>query len=209
MARGAKKTLHASEQARADVAAERVAWRAEVCAGIDPARLVFLDESGVDTTMTPAHGRAPRGQRALGRVPGGHWKRLTILGAIALDGLGAAMTVAAATTTEVLLAFVEQVLPPAPRTRPGCLVMMDNLSPHKAACVRKAFEAAGVPCRYLPPYSPDLNPIEPARAVVKDCLRRAEARSLDQLDAVMPQAINQVTHSNAQAWFRLKGYRSN
>ena len=170
---------------------------------------MFLDESGVDTTMTPAHGRALRGQRALGRVPGGHWKRLTILGAIALDGLVAAMTVAAATTTKVFLAFIEQVLLPALRTRPDSLVMMDNLSPHKAACVRKAFEAAGVAYRYLPPYSPDLNPIEPAWAVVKDYLRRAEARSLDQLDAVVPQALNQITSSNAQGWFRLKGYRSN
>lgn len=159
--------------------------------------------------MTPAHGRAPRGQRALGHVPGGHWKRLTLLGAIALDGLVAAMTVAAATTTKVFLAFIEQVLLPALRARPDCLVVMDNLSPHKAACVRKAFEAAGVSYRYLPPYSPDLNPIEPAWAVVKDYLRRAEARSLDQLDAVMPQALNQVTPSNAQGWFRLKGYRSN
>jgi len=186
-----------------------VAWRAEVCAEIDPTRLVFLDESGVDTTMTPAYARAPRGQRALGRVPGGHWKRLTILGALALDGLVAAMTVAAATTTEVFRIFVEQVLLPALQTRRDCLVMMDNLSPHKAACVRNAFEAAGVAYRYLPPYSPDLNPIEPAWAVVKDHLRRAEARSLDELDAAMPQALNQITSSNAQGWFRLKGYRSN
>ena len=127
---GVKKTLHASEQERADIAAAREAWRADVCAGIDPARLVFLDESGVDTTMTPSYARAPRGQRALGRVPGGHWKRLTILGALALDGVVAAMTVAAATTTAVFRIFVEQVLLPALQTRRDCLVMMDNLSPH-------------------------------------------------------------------------------
>ena len=137
-----EKTLYASEQERADVVAARIAWRAEVCAG-------------VDTTMTPTHARAPRGQRAVGRVPGGHWKRLTLLGALAADGLVAAMTVAAATTTQVFLAFVEQVLLPALRARSGCLVVMDNLAPHKAACVRAAFEAARIGYRYLPPYSPD------------------------------------------------------
>jgi hypothetical protein len=101
---------------------------------VAPDRLVFLDESGVDTAMTPTHGRAPQGQRAVGRVPGG-WKRLTILGALCADGIACAMTVAAATTTQVFLAFVDQVLLPALRARPGCVVVMDNLAPHKAACV--------------------------------------------------------------------------
>ena len=201
--------MHASEQTRPDVAAARDAWRAQVCAEIDPARLVFLDESGVDTTMTPTYARAPEGQRALGRAPGGHWKRLTILGAMALSGLVAVMTVAAATTTDVFLAFVQQVLLPALQTRPDSIVAMDNLAPHKAACVRQAFEAAGVAYRYLPPYSPDLNPIEPAWAQIKGDLRKAEARSLAQLDAAMPHALEQITPSNAQGWFRMKGYRSN
>jgi transposase len=119
------------------------------------------------------------------------------------------MTVAAATTTEVFLAFVQQVLLPALQTRPDSIVAMDNLAPHKAACVRQAFEAAGVAYRYLPPYSPDLNPIEPAWAQIKGDLRKAEARSLAQLDAAMPHALEQVTSSNAQGWFRMKGYRSN
>lgn len=201
--------MHAAEQTRPDVAAARDAWRAEVCAEIDPARLVFLDESGVDTAMTPLYARAPQGQRAVGRAPGGHGKRLTILGAMALNGLVATMTVAAATTTEVFLAFVQQVLLPARQTRPDSIVAMDNLAPHKAACVRQAFEAAGVAYRYLPPYSPDLNPIEPAWAQIKGDLRQAEARSLAQLDAAMPHALEQVTPSNAQGWFRMKGYRSN
>lgn len=194
---------------RPDVAAAREAWRAEVCGGIDPARLVFLDESGVDTSMTPLYARAPKGQRAVGRAPGGHWKRLTILGAIALNGLVATMTVAAATTTEVFLAFVQQVLLPALQNRPDSIVAMDNLRPHKAACVRQAFEAAGVAYRYLPPYSPDLNPIEPAWAQIKGDLRKAEARSLAQLDAAMPHALEQVTPGNAQGWFRMKGYLLN
>ena len=113
--------MHASEQTRPDVAAARDAWRAEVCTEIDPSRLVFLDESGVDTAMTPTYARAPKGQRALGRAPGGHWKRLTILGAMALNGLIATMTVAAATTTDVFLAFVQQVLLPALQTQPDSL----------------------------------------------------------------------------------------
>ena len=201
--------MHAAEQTRPDVAAARDAWRAEVCAEIDPARLVFLDESGVDTAMTPLDALAPTGQRAVGRAPGGHWKRLTLLGAMALTGLVAPMTVAAATTTEVFLAFVQPVLLPALQTRPDSIVAMDNLAPHKAACVRQAFEAAGVAYRYLPPDSPDLNPIEPAWAQIKGDLRQAEARSLAQLDAAMPHALEQVTPSNAQGWFRMKGYRSN
>jgi transposase len=180
-----------------------------VCAGVAPDRLVFLDESGVDTAMTPTHARAPRGRRALGRVPGGHWKRLTILGALCADGIACAMTVAAATTTRVFLAFVERVLLPALRRRRGCVVVMDNLAPHKAACVRAAFEAAGVEYRYLPAYSPDLNPIEPAWAKLKAALRRAEARSLDRLGAELPQALGQITPSDAQGWFRHAGYRSN
>ena len=175
---------------------------------MDPACLVFLDESGVDTAMTPTCARAPRGQRALGRVPGGHWKRLTILGALAADGLVAAMTVAAATTTQVFLAFVRQVLLPALRARPGCLVVMDNLAPHKAACVQEALDAAGIAYRYLPPYSPDLNPIEPAWSKLKAALRRAKARTLDQLDTELPRALDTITARDAQGWFRHAGYRS-
>ena len=174
---------------------------------MDPSRLVFLDESGVDTAMTPTYARAPRGQRAFGHAPGG-WKRLTILGAIAVDGLVAAMTVAAATTAQVFLAFLEQVLLPALRERPGCVIVMDNLASHKAACVRAAFEAASIDYRYLPPYSPDLNPIEPAWAKAKAELRRAEARSLDQLDIELPHALDRITSSDAQGWFRHAGYRS-
>lgn len=148
------------------------------------------------------------GRRAVGRAPGGHWKRLTILGALAADGLVAAMTVAAATTTEVFLAFVQQVLLPALQTRPGCLVVMDNLAPHKAARVREALDTAGVGYRFLPPYSPDLNPIEPAWSKLKAALRRAEARSLDQLDAELPRALATITASDARGWFRHAGYRS-
>src|SRR5690348_746782 len=110
--------------------------------------------------MTRAHARAARGRRAAGVVPWRHWKRLTVLGALALDGIVGAMSVAAATGTRVFLAFVEQVLVPALRDRPDAVVVMYNLAAHKAAAVRHAFDQAGIAYRYLPAYSPDLNPIE-------------------------------------------------
>jgi transposase len=167
---------------------------------------VFLDECGVDTRMTRAYARASRGRRAAGKVPWGRWKRLTVLGALALDGIVGAMSVAAATGTRVFLAFVEQVLVPALRDRPDALVVMDNLAAHKAERVRAALEAAGVAYRYLPAYSPDLNPIEPARAQLKGRLRAEPARSLDALDAALGPALGTITAEDARGWFRLAGY---
>jgi len=120
-----------------------------------------------------------------------------------------AFSLFAAITTAVFLAFVQQVLLPVLQTRTDSIVAMDDLAPHKAGCVRQAFEVAGVAYLYLPPYSPDLNPTEPAWAQIKGDLRKAEARSLAQLDAAMPHALDQITPSNAQGWFRMKGYRSN
>jgi transposase len=174
----------------------------------DPEDLVFLDESGLDTRLTRTHARAPRGRRAIGRLPGGHWRRLTILGAIARDGLVAAMTVAAATSTAVFVAFLEQVLAPALRTRPKAVLVMDNLAPHKAAAARRALDRAGLAHRYLPPYSPDFNPIELAWSKLKERLRQVGARGLDTLDAAMPAALASITPDDACAWFRHCGYRS-
>ena len=203
-----KKTLHASEPERADVAAARAAWQAEVMGQVDPDRLVFLDESGLDTRLTRSHARAPAGQRAVGRVPGGNWRRLTILGAMARDGLVAVMTVAAATSTAVFLAFLESVLIPALRTRPGALLVMDNLAPHKAACARAALDRAGLEHRYLPAYSPDMNPIEPCWSKLKGDLRAAAPRSLDALNNALPGALDAITPDDARAWFHHCGYRS-
>jgi len=166
---------------------------------------VFLDECGVDTRMTRAYGRAPRGRRAAGAVPWGHWKRLTVLGALALDGV-VAMSIAAATGTRVFLAFVEQVLAPALRDRPDTVVVMDNLAAHKAERVRAALEAAGIAYRYLPAYSPDLNPIEPCWSKLKGRLRTEAARSLDKLEAALGPALATITAEDARGWFRLAGY---
>ena len=138
-----EKALKAAERDREDVAEARRAWRAEL-AGVDPARLVFIDETGIDTRMTRAYARAAKGQRAVGKVPWGRWERLTVLGALALDGIVASRGVAAATGTAVFLAFAEEVLIPALRERPDALVVMDNLAAHKSAAVREALDRAGL-----------------------------------------------------------------
>ena len=156
--------------------------------------------------MTRAYARAARGRRALGKVPRGRWGRLTVLGALALDGVVASMSVAAATSAAVFLAFVEQVLAPALRGRPDAIVVMDNLPAHKAARVRAALERAGIEHRYLPAYSPDLNPIEPCWSKLKGCLRTKAARSLDVLDTELGPALATITAEDARGWFRLAGY---
>jgi transposase len=202
-----KKTLRAAEQERADVAEERAAWRAEVAAGrLDPADLIFVDESGIDTRMTRRFARAKRGARARGAVPFGRWRRLTLVGALGLGGLVAVMSVAAPTDLAVFRAFVEQVLAPALRDRPGALIAMDNLAPHKATAVHEALRAAGLEPRLLPRYSPDLNPIEPCWSKVKTLLRARQARSLDELDRELPAVLAAVTPGDARGWFRLCGY---
>jgi transposase len=208
LACGGKKILHAAEQERADIVAARTAWRAEIMGEVDPDRLVFLDESGLDTRLTRAYARVPGGQRALGRVPGGHWRRLTILGALARTGLVAVMTVAAATSTAVFLAFIESVLIPALHARPEALVVMDNLAPHKAASVPAALRQAGLKHRFLPACSPDLNPIEPCWSKLKGARRAAAPRSLNARNAALPGALNTITPDDPQAWFRHCGYRS-
>jgi transposase len=202
-----KRTLRAAEQDRADVAAERAAWREAVVAGhLDPNELVFIDESGIDTRMTRRFARAPRGVRARGAVPCGRWRRLTLIGALGHGGLAAMMSVAAATSTAVFKAFVEQVLAPALRDRPGALIVMDNLSAHKAAVVHDAIRAAGLEPRLLPRYSPDLNPIEPCWSKIKTLLRAKQARSLDELDRELPTVLATITPEDARGWFRHSGY---
>jgi transposase len=174
---------------------------------VDPKRLIFLDESGIDTRMVRAYARAAAGRRAVGKVPWGHWKRLTVLGALATEGVLAAMSVAAATSTRVFLAFVEHVLIPAVRQwRPDAIVVMDNLAAHKAKAVRAMLDRAGIEYRYLPSYSPDLNPIEQAWSKLKAHLRTRAARSLEALEAELGPALDTITANDAQGWFHLAGY---
>jgi transposase len=200
-----EKTLRAAEQDRGDVVEARAAWRAEL-AGIAPERLVFVDETGIDTRMARAHARAAHGRRAPGRVPWGRWERLTVVGALALEGVVAAMSVAAATGTAVFLAFAEQVLVPALRGRPGAVVVMDNLAAHKAEAGRAALDRAGLGHRYLAPHSPDLNPIEQAWSKLKSRLRAEGARSREALEGALGPALATITGRDARGWFRLCGY---
>jgi transposase len=160
-----------------------------------------LDESGVSTQMTRMYARAPRGQRVQDAVPGGHWKMLTILGALSHTGMLAVMTVEAATDREVFLTYLEEVL--CPKLRSGNVVVMDNLSSHKVAGVRERIEQTGATLLYLPPYSPDLNPIEKAWSKLKQKLRAVKARSVEALDQAIEQLLPTLTAQDAQAWFRL------
>ncbi len=198
-----KKSLYAQEQDSEQNQIRRQAWR-EALSGIDARRLLFLDESGVTTEMTRRYGRAFGGQRVREANPAGHWKTLTLLGAMSVEGLVAAMTVEAPTDREVFLAYLEQVL--CPRLQPGNVVVMDNLSSHKVAGVRELIEAAGAELLYLPPYSPDFNPIEQCWSKLKQALRSAKARSVDALQQALSEAIPTISPNNAQAWFRHCGY---
>jgi transposase len=162
--------------------------------------LIFLDESGVSTQMTRRYARAPRGVRVHETTPEGNWKILTILAAMSLDGIIAPMTIEAATDTEIFLAYLDHVL--CPTLRPGQVVVMDNLSSHKVSGVRERIEAAGAELLYLPPYSPDLNPIEKAWAKLKQLLRTAKARTAEALEQAIAELLPHIKPQDARAWFR-------
>ncbi len=151
--------------------------------------------------MTRVYARAPRGQRVHDAVPGGHWKIVTILGAMDHRGMLAAMTIEAATDREIFLAYLDEVL--CPKLRPGHVVVMDNLSAHKVEGVRERIERAGATLLYLPPYSPDLNPIEKAWSKLKQSLRAIGARSEETLHHAVAQLLPSITPNDATAWFRL------
>lgn len=170
--------MHASEQERPDVAAARAAWIAAQ-PDLDPARLVFIDETGTSTNMARLRGRAKRGRRVVGRVPWGHWKILTFVAGLRRDGITAPFVIDRAMTRAIFIEYLRQCL--VPTLASGDIVVMDNLPAHKGAAVRQIIEAAGAELRYLPPYSPDLNPIEQAIAKLKSHLRKAQERSIDAL----------------------------
>lgn len=165
---------------------------------------MFLDESGVTTEMTRRYGWAPRPERVSEAVPAGHWRTLTILAALTLEGILASMTIESPTDGDVFLAFLEQVL--GPRLQPGHIVILDNLPAHKVEGLRELIESRGAQLLYLPPYSPDFNPIEQAWSKLKQLLRGVKARALDQLEPAIAQAIAAISPQNAQAFFRHCGY---
>ena len=156
--------------------------------------------------MTRVWGRAPRGQRIAEATPQGHWKVLTTLGAMSLRGIEAVMTIESATDGDVFLAYLEQVL--CPKLKAGeVVVVMDNLSAHKVKGVRELIAASGAELLYLPPYSPDFNPIEKAWSKLKQLLRDAKARTAEALQQAIAEALKAITADNAAAWFRHCGYR--
>ena len=196
--------LRAQEQDKAENLWLRQAWW-ELVGEIDPACLVFLDESGVTTEMTRRYGWGPRSERVREAVPAGHWRTLTVLAALTTEGVLASMSIESPTDGDVFLAFVEQVL--VPRLQPGHLVILDNLAAHKIDGVRQLIEGCGASLLYLPPYSPDFNPIEHAWSKLKQLLRGVKARLLDQLETALDKAIAAITPADARAFFQHCGYR--
>jgi transposase len=200
-----KKILHASEQERADVAEARQRWTDDQ-PSLDPARLVFIDETGTSTKMTRLRGRARRGARLVGRVPHGHWKITTFVAGLRCDAVTAPFVIDRPMNGPIFRTYLERCL--IPTLTPGDIVIMDNLSSHKVAGVREAIEAAGARLVYLPPYSPDLNPIEQLFAKLKALLRKAAERSIDALWATIGKLLDAFSPQECANYLRHSGYAS-
>lgn len=194
--------MRASEQDRPDVAERREAWR---CAQKDlGGRLIFLDETWTTTAMTRRYAWADVGARALGHAPNGHWKTTTFLAGLTSEGLIAPFVLDGPINAECFLAYVEQVLIPA--LREGDTVILDNLSSHKDDEAARLIAAAGARLLFLPPYSPDLNPIEMAFAKLKELLRQAQARTVDTLWDLIGGFLNHFTPEECANYLRHCGY---
>jgi len=168
--------------------------------------LVAVDETGITTDMVRTHARSARGERAHGSAPHGKWKKLTLIGGIALGREPVLMSIEASTDTDVFVAFVVKVL--VPSLRPGQVVLMDNLGAHKAPAVREAIEGAGCRLRFLPPYSPDLNPIEMCWSKIKTLLRTAAARTVEALNAALTGVLDSIALNDIHGWFTHCGYKA-
>ena len=166
---------------------------------------MFLDETWLNLGMTRSYGRAAAGVIVREATPAAHWSTFTLLGSLTLSGVLAAMTVEAATDTDIFLTYLKQVL--GPKLQPGNVVVMDNLSVHKVARVRETIEATGARVLYLPPYSPDLNPIEPCWSKVKQKMRALKARVVKALEEATTEALQAVSSKDAEGWFGYCGYR--
>jgi hypothetical protein len=198
--------LRAAEQDEAGVKEERRAWP-EAVAGIAVERFVFIDESAALTNLVRVYGWSLCGERAPGTAPCGHWDRVTVLGALGPEGIVAAMSIPAATDGAVFHAYLDQVLlPELRRSKPNAVLIMDNLRAHKTQAVRALLDGSGFTYLYLPRYSPDLNPIEPAWAKVKSLLRKAAARSVEGLHAALGPALAAIDKDDARGFFRHAGY---
>jgi transposase len=170
-------------------------------------RLKFVDESGINLALTRLYGRAPRGQRAVGSAPVNYGENVSLIGALSAGGLDAPLMIGGAVNGEVFRAWTEQVL--CPTLLEGDIVIMDNLQAHKVCGIREAIEQRGAKLIYLPPYSPDLSPIEACWSKLKTALRAAGARTYRALERAIKQALEAITESDALAWFAHCGYRLN
>jgi transposase len=184
----------------------RAAWRVMVTAAIRPERLVFVDEMGTNTSLAPLYAWSPKGERARCCVPRNWGANLTLLASITAEGMGPCLGVEGPTTRAVFEAYLQRVL--APSLQPGQVVVMDNLSSHKGSRVRELVEGRGCHLVYLPPYSPDLNPIEEAFAKIKALLRKARACTREALLEAMGKALDAVTTTDARGFFEHRGYRA-
>ena len=200
-----KKSLSASEQARPDIARRRARWQ-RAQGQLDPHRLVFIDETWAKTNMTRSHGRCPRGQRLAATRPYGHWQTLTFVAALRRDRLTAPCVFEGPINGPRFLAYVEQCL--LPTLTAGDIVILDNLSSHKSAAVRTAIERAGATLRFLPPYSPDLNPIEQVCAKLKASLRHAAERTVEATWQRVGTLLDRFGPEECRHYFTHAGYAS-
>jgi transposase len=171
---------------------------------LNPDRLVFIDEAGAKTNMTRLYGRSPRGQRVLDRTPHGHWCTTTMISSIRSNGSTACMTVDGATTGEIFQIYIREVL--LPTLQPGDIVILDNLASHKNPKALELIEGVGAQVRFLPPYSPDLNPIEKMWSKVKQILRSKKARTEKSLLKAIAYSLKCITSKDAKGWFKSCGY---
>lgn len=198
-----KKSSRAAEQDRKDVALKRADWRSSQDS-VDPDRLVFLDETSLKTDLTRLRGWAQGGQRLIEAVPGGKWQTNTLVQAVALDGTRAAMVLDGPINGDCFAGFCQWLL--APSLHPGDLVVLDNLSSHKSVAASRAIEAVGARLVYLPPYSPDLNPIENIFSKVKQLLRGLRPRSFSAIVEAAKKVLPQITFDDLNAVFEHCGY---
>ena len=198
-----KKSAHAAEQNRPDILKRREDWF-DAQLDLDPARLVFIDETWASTNMARLRGRAPRGERLRAGIPHGHWKTTTFVAGLRLTGMVAPMVLDGPINRIAFQAYVDQVLVPA--LEPGDVVVMDNLLSHKGPAVRAAIEAAGAHLLYLPPYSPDFNPIENAFSKLKRALRDWAARTVEGVYEGLRRFITHFSPAECLNYFRHCGY---
>jgi transposase len=187
------------------VAQARAAWRNDQ-KSLDPSKLVFIDETGTSTKMARRYGRSRRGTRVIGRVPWGHWKTVTFVAGLRHDALAAPFVIDRAMNGAIFVEYIRQCL--APTLKPGDIVIMDNLPAHKVDDVRETIEAAGAELRYLPPYSPDLNPIEQSFAKLKAHLRKALERTVPGLYDRIAKALELFAKTECRNYFTNSGYAS-